>query len=293
MDISSKTGIKEIIGKYNIYPHKKWGQNFLLDKNILNKIANLSSLTRTDYVIEIGPGLGALTRQIASRSKGVLALEIDPSLQEVLKETLADSNNTRVKFADVLKVNIEQELKDVFNLSITDTYKVCANIPYNITTPIIFNLLENCPNMEYAVLMIQKEVAQRIKALPGNKEYGLLTIMMQYYADVEYLMDVSRNCFYPRPEVDSAVIKLIPHRPLKFKLKNEAGFKSLVRKAFQMRRKTMLNVCSAELGMEKEKIKRYLDILKIDGNKRPENLTIENFISISENWPAPQEDSYS
>ncbi len=286
MDISSKTGIKEITNKYNIYPHKKWGQNFLVDKNILNKIANLSGLTSDDYVIEIGPGLGALTREIASRSKGVLAIEIDPSLQEVLQETLADSNNSRLKMADVLKVNLEQELMDAFKLSKLTTYKVCANIPYNITTPIIFNLLETGPNMEYAILMIQKEVALRIKARPGNKEYGLLTVMIQYYAEVEYLMDVSRNCFFPRPEVDSAVIKITPHNPNKFKLKNEAGFKSLVRKAFQMRRKTMLNICSAEFGMEKEKIKRYLDILGIDCNKRPENLTIHNFISIAENWPA-------
>ncbi len=286
MDISSKKSIREISSKYNIYPHKRWGQNFLTDKNILNKIARASCLSAEDYVIEIGPGLGALTREIASRSKGVLTIEIDPSLQEVLKETLADYYNSRLVIADVLKVKIEQELKDAFDLSQVDTYKVCANIPYNITTPIIFSLLENCPNMEYAVLMIQKEVAMRIKAGPGNKEYGLLTVMIQYYADVEYLMDVSRNCFYPRPEVDSAVIKIIPHGRDKYKLKNEAVFKSLVRKAFQMRRKTMLNICSAEFRADKEKTKKYLDVLGIDSNKRPENLTIHNFISIAENWPA-------
>ncbi len=285
MDIYSKAGIRQMNSKYNIYPHKRWGQNFLLDKNVLNKIANLSSITWEDYVIEIGPGLGALTRQIASRSKGVLAIEIDPSLQEVLNENLANSNNYRLKFEDVLKVNIEQELSQAFNLSTISTYKVCANIPYNITTPIIFNLLENCPNMEYAVLMMQKEVASRIKAMPGSKAYGLLTVMIQYYADVEFLMDVSRNCFFPRPEVDSAVIKIIPHHPPKFKLKNQAAFKSLVKKAFQMRRKTMLNVCVAEFGVEKERIKKYLDNLDIDGNKRPENLTIYDFISITENWP--------
>ncbi len=292
MDISSKTGIKEITSKYNIFPHKKWGQNFLMDKNILNKIANVSCLTSADHVIEIGPGLGALTREIANRSKGVLAIEIDPALQDVLQETLADINNSRLRMADVLKVNLEQELLDAFNLSKLDTYKVCANIPYNITTPIIFNLLEKCPNMKYAVLMIQKEVAARIKAQPGNKEYGLLTVMIKYYAEVEYLMDVSRNCFFPRPEVDSSVIKIIPHGANQFKLKNETGFKSLVRKAFQMRRKTMLNICSAEFGVEKEKIKRYLDILDIDYNKRPENLTIHNFISIAENWPAAMEESF-
>ncbi len=292
MDISSKTTMKEMISKYNIYPHKKWGQNFLLDKNILNKIVELSRLTSEDYVIEIGPGLGTLTREIANRSKGVLAIDIDSSLEEVLKETLGDINNTRLKFADILKVNIEKELTNAFNLTDSNkTYKVCANIPYNITTPIIFNLLENYCNMEYAVLMMQKEVALRIKALPGSKAYGLLTVMIQYYANVEYLMDVSRNCFFPRPEVDSAVIKIIPHRPRKFKLKKEDVFKSLVRRAFQMRRKTMINICAVEFGVEKEKIREYLVDLDIDGNKRPENLTIHNFISIAENWPVAQEEN--
>ena len=289
MDISTKSGMKQIISKYNIYPHKKWGQNFLLDKNILRKIVDLSRINREDHIIEIGPGLGALTREISSRSKGVLAIEIDSSLQEVLKETMADTNNTRMTFKDILKVNIEQELTEAFDLSDVPTYKVCANIPYNITTPIIFNLLENYVNMEYAVLMIQKEVALRIKALPGSKTYGLLTVMMQYYSDVEYLMDVSRNCFFPRPEVDSAVIKIIPHRPPKFNLKKEEAFKSLVRKAFQMRRKTMLNICAAEFGAEKEKVKSYLLDLGIEGSLRPECLTIYDFISITENWPAIQE----
>jgi len=288
LDISTKTGMKQIISKYNIYPHKKWGQNFLLDKNILKKIIDLSLINPEDYIIEIGPGLGALTREISGRSKGVLAIEIDSSLQKVLEETMVDSNNSRITFKDILKVNIEQELTEAFDLSDIPTYKVCANIPYNITTPIIFNLLENYVNMKYAVLMIQKEVALRIKAMPGSKTYGLLTVMIQYYADVEYLMDVSRNCFFPRPEVDSAVIKIIPHRPPKFKLKNEEAFKSLVRKAFQMRRKTMLNICAAEFGVDKEKVKKYLLDLGIEGSKRPENLTIYDFISITESWPPTQ-----
>jgi len=285
MDISSKSGLKYLSKKYEIHPRKKWGQNFLMDKNILNKIAESCGLNSENYVLEIGPGLGALTQYLGMRSKGVLAVEIDYSLEQALNESLADINNCKIKFADILKIDIETEMKSVFNLQEIPTYKVCANIPYNITTPIIFKLLENCSHMDDAVLMIQKEVARRLNSQTDTKEYGLLTIMVQYYADIEYLMDVSQNCFFPRPEVDSAVIRITPHRRNDIKAENELLFKNLVKTAFQMRRKTMLNVCAKFYNLDKEKIKYYLNLLDINPKSRPENLTINNFLNIADNMP--------
>jgi 16S rRNA (adenine1518-N6/adenine1519-N6)-dimethyltransferase len=287
LNLSSKTAIKEILKRYQKHPRKKWGQNFLADKNILHKIIDLTGLNEKDYVIEIGPGIGVLSREIALRCKGVLAIEIDPSMQEVLSETMADFDNFSLTIADVLKVRSEQELYRAFKLNQAEPYKVCANIPYNITTPIIFKLLEESPHLEYAVLMMQKEVAARIKAAPGSKDYGLLTVMIQYYAEVEYLTDISRNCFFPIPEVDSALIKITPHT-CRRQLVNEEGFKSLVRRAFQMRRKTVLNICSAEFAEEKETVRRYLESMGIDSNRRPETLTLEDFVSLAENWLGPK-----
>ncbi len=284
MQLASKTAIKRLLERYGKHPHKKWGQNFLADRNILHKIAEYSHLDREDYVIEIGPGLGVLTREIAARSRGVLAIEIDSGMQQVLAETLAEYNNCHLVLADVLKIDLEQELSRSFALPKPTVYKVCANIPYNITTPIIFQLLEQGPHLEYALLMVQKELAQRIKAQPGSKDYGLLTIMLQYYAQVEYLMDISRNCFFPVPEVDSALIRIQPHSSPR-QLKNEAGFKALSRRAFQMRRKTILNICWSQFRTDKGLIKDYLEELGIDSNSRPESLTLDEFIRITENWP--------
>lgn len=217
-----------------------------------------------------------------------MAVEIDSAMQEILSETLAGHKNCHIIISDVLKLDLEQELSRSFEWDKQRGYKVCANIPYNITTPIIFQLLEKGSHLEYALLMVQKELAQRIKAQPNSKDYGLLTLMLQYYARVEYLMDISRNCFYPAPEVDSALIKIQLHRPAR-QLKNELGFKSLLRRAFQMRRKTILNVCWAEFRADKEIIRSYLESLGLDINSRPESLLLEDFIRIAENWPASLE----
>lgn len=283
MNLASKTEIKKILHRYEKHPQKKWGQNFLADSNILNKIVQFAELSPEDYVIEIGPGIGVLTREIAARSRGVLAIEIDSGMEKVLAETLADYSNCHLILSDVLRVDLEQELSRSFTVEKPAGYKVCANIPYNITTPIIFQLLEKGPHLEYALLMVQKELAQRIKAQPGSKDYGLLTLMLQYYAQVEYLMDISRNCFYPAPEVDSALIKIQPHS-LSRQIKNEARFKSLLRKAFQMRRKTILNICYAQFRADKDIIRTYLENLGLDSNSRPESLTLEDFIRITDNW---------
>lgn len=274
--------VKKLMEEYKLFPKKKWGQNFLVDGNILNKIANTCDSGQPGFAVEIGPGLGALTRQLAMRNQGVLSIEIDKSLQEPLQTVLEQYPNTRLLFADVLKADIEAELKNAFNLEQIPGYQVCANIPYNITTPIIFKLLEECPHMLSATLMMQKEVAQRILALPSSKDYGLLTLMMSYYSDVELLMRVSRNCFYPRPEVDSSVIRITPLTAKRVQVKDEQRFKDFTRAAFQKRRKTILNICSSFFAMDKGAVEGHLKSLGIPPASRPENLSIQEFASIAD-----------
>lgn len=277
---SSITNLHNLLNKYDIYPKKKWGQNFLVDHNIIEKIINTADVNKDDYIIEIGPGLGALTQELAKKAKGVLCIDIDRSLEMPLREVLANFENTRFLFEDILKVEIEEELKKAFNLSETPNYKVCANIPYNITTPIIFNLLEKCPNLKCATLMMQKEVATRILAKPDNKDYGLLTLMIAYYAKAELGLNVSRNCFYPKPEVDSSVINIIPHQLPVVNVHSEARFKAFTKSAFQKRRKTILNICSDFFNKDKNDAKEILQELDINPLHRPENLKLEDFALI-------------
>ncbi len=274
---ASLSGIKSLINEYRVYPRKKWGQNFLFDMNILTKITDYCELNQGDFVIEIGPGLGTLTQQLALRSRGVLAIDIDTRFEAVLGEVLADMDNVRLLFADILEVDVEEELKKAFALDKTPLYKVCANIPYNITTPIIFHLLESCFHMHTAVLMMQKEVARRILAPPGNKEYGLLTLMVAYYSNVEFLMNISRNCFYPRPEVDSSVIRITPLKEKRVKVKDEKLFKQFLRTAFQRRRKTILNTASVFFNLKKDETKGKIEQIGILPASRPEELSIEDF----------------
>ncbi len=274
---ASLSGIQNYINQYRVYPKKRLGQNFLFDKNILRKIVNSCGLKKDDLVVEIGPGLGSLTEQLALVSRGILSIEIDNDFKAVLNEELAKFDNTRVLFADVLKIDIEEELKRAFDLDEVLSYKVCANIPYNITTPIIFYLLENCLNMHSATLMMQKEVASRILASPGGKDYGLLTLMVAYHGEANFLMNVSRNCFYPRPDVESTVIQIKPFADKRVKIKDEKLFKDFLRVAFQKRRKTILNISSVFFNTNKEEVKDKIEALKLSPNSRPENLTIEDF----------------
>ncbi|MGI5912710.1 MAG: 16S rRNA (adenine(1518)-N(6)/adenine(1519)-N(6))-dimethyltransferase RsmA [Syntrophomonadaceae bacterium] len=280
----SLTQVKKIMAQYNFSPRKKWGQNFLIDGNILNKIASSCNSKGDHYIVEIGPGMGSLTAKLANYGQGILAVDIDSKLASILKDELAEYNNIKLLFADILKINLEYELCKAFALSKIPPYEICANIPYNITTPIIFYLLENCPHMLSATLMMQKEVAQRIMACPGSKAYGLLTLMTSYYANSEILMNVSRNCFYPRPEVDSAVLKLTP-RNQRINLKDEKVFKALLRASFQKRRKTILNICTEFTGQNKKNIQGWLQQSGISPLARPENLKLEDFAWMADNLP--------
>ena len=280
MQTSSPSVLRSLMQQYGVYPKKRWGQNFLIDGNILENIASSSGADRHLYTVEIGPGLGALTQLLAKKSRGVLAIDIDESLERPLQQVLAPYDNVQLYFADILKVDLEAELVQRFTLAQVPEYVVCANIPYNITSPIIFQLLENCPQMQRATLMMQKEVAERIIAQPGSKDYGLLTLMIHYYADTRWLMKVSRNCFYPRPEVDSAVVQFTPLARPRLKVQNEEVFKAFLRKAFQMRRKTIMNSSCTFFQVSKAQAPQQLETIGIKPSQRPEELDLEQLAGL-------------
>ncbi|MGE5390672.1 MAG: 16S rRNA (adenine(1518)-N(6)/adenine(1519)-N(6))-dimethyltransferase RsmA [Deltaproteobacteria bacterium] len=281
--LQSLSQVKQAMHQHQFHPRKKWGQNFLVDRNITNKIIEACMPIDGQFVVEIGPGLGALTGTLAERSLGVLAVEIDRSFEPVLSELTREHNNARLLFADVLAIDIESELTRAFTLKEVPPFMVCANIPYNITSPILFKLLEQCTRLTAATLMIQKEVAQRIVAGPGSKTYGLLSITAGYYARIEYVMTVSRHCFYPEPEVDSSVIRIIP-REIKPEVYDEKLFKGLLKAAFQKRRKTILNICTSFFPQEKAEVEHRLKNIDIDPGARPENLSMEEFVALANHF---------
>lgn len=276
---SSPSDLHLLMKRFAVYPQKRWGQNFLVDGNILSNIAAASGAGDDRYTVEIGPGMGALTGLLAQRSRGLLAIEIDTRLEAPLREVLQPFDNVRLHFADILEIDLEQELASRFGLSQVPDYVVCANIPYNITTPIIFKLLGNCPHLKSATLMMQKEVADRILAAPGSKDYGLLTLMTRYCADACLLMKVSRHCFYPRPDVDSAVVRFTPLDEPRVAV-HEGQFRGFAKLAFQMRRKTILNSSCAFFKMDKATVQSRLREIGVEPNQRPEELSLEIFAAI-------------
>ncbi len=276
--------VRQMLSQFHLAPHKRWGQNFLSDENIARKIIEYCRLEPDDYVVEIGPGLGALTPILAGRCQQLLAIEIDRGMEMPLREALKGTPNAQLLFADVLTVDIESQIKAAFQLDELPSFKVCGNIPYNITSPIIFSLLESCPRLSRAVLMIQKEVAERLRAKPGSKDYGLLTLSVRYHCDVEYLTTVSKHCFYPRPEVESAVVSLTPIAGKRVKVADEAKLFDFMRACFQKRRKTMLNNCSRFFFRNKEEVALILDREGIALEARPENLLLEQYVRIVESF---------
>lgn len=283
MDVTdriSPNGVRALLQKYRLHPQKRLGQNFLVDRNIMIKIADSCEIDDQQYLLEIGPGLGGLTQELARRSRGVLAVELDTHLEPVLTDLVRESGNVKVLFGDILKMDIESEADKAFRDSGFESYKVCANIPYNITTPIIFKLLEHCPRMTSATLMMQKEVGERLMARPGGKDYGRLTVMANYYARSEMIMHVSRKCFYPRPEVDSVVIKLTPQKRPAAGAGNEEVFIDFVRVAFQKRRKTIVNIASGYFGSNKMDTKARIEAIGLGVNMRPEVLSLQDIMTL-------------
>ena len=258
------------IRKHNIKLTKSLGQNFLIDENIITKIVDQGDVTKEDLVIEIGPGIGNLTRELAKRAGFVVAVEIDKHLIDALNENLGEFDNVKIINEDILKVDID----DLIN---------STNLPYYITTPIIMKLLEKETKINKMIFMIQKEVAKRIVSREGTKDYGALSIAVQYYSTPKIAFIVSPNCFIPKPEVDSAVIELDIDKEPKVCLKSKDVFRKTVKAAFSQRRKTLINALSSSMGfnLTKDEYKEMFKELEIGENQRGETLSIYKFADLS------------
>lgn len=265
---------------YDLTPQKSLGQNFLIDQNVLDKIIAAAALTPEDTVVEIGAGLGVMTRALLSAAGQVAVVEFDQRLRPLWKDYTAAHSHLSVLFQDILTVNLEAWLQAETPWQPKTGFKVCANIPYHITSPIIFQLLETCPHLSSAILMMQKEVAQRLVARPGGKDYGRLTLTTAYHAAVEPLMTVSRHCYFPEPSVDSMVVRFTPHAQKSLNPTQEIVFKNLLRAVFVKRRKTILNSMSAFWSLSKPEMSARLQALDLDPSARPENLRLEDYVAL-------------
>ena len=281
-NLSSSKITAEIIKKYGFKMTKSLGQNFLINENILDKIIESADISSDDVVLEIGTGIGTLTQRLCENAKKVIAVEIDKNLIPILNETLSDYDNITIINKDILKTDINEELK---NLSVNQKIKVVANLPYYITTPIIMKVLEDKVNVDCMVLMLQKEVADRMNATPSTKDYGSLSIAVQYYCDTDIVCKVPKSSFIPEPNVDSLVLKLAVNEKRKVEINDEELFFKIVRGSFSKRRKTILNSLSnyEDLG-DKDKIQKLLEISEIDAKRRGETLSIYEFANLAKNY---------
>ena len=270
----------QIIKKYNFAFQKRFGQNFLIDSHVIEKIIKSAEITKEDTILEIGPGIGTMTQYLAEAAGKVYAVEIDKNLLPVLEETLAEYDNVQVINNDILKVDIKDLLgEDAKNL------KVVANLPYYITTPIIMGLFENHIPAKSITVMVQKEVALRMQAKPGSKDYGALSLAVQFYADPYIVANVPANCFMPRPNVGSAVIRLTRWENPKVKVKDEKLMFDLIRASFNQRRKTLQNGINnaPNLNFTKEQVVEALNKMGLPESVRGEALTLEQFALLSDN----------
>lgn len=270
----------EILQKHHFNFQKKFGQNFLIDGNILEKIVDAAQVTEDDCVLEIGPGIGTMTQYLAERAKMVIAVEIDKNLMPVLQETLSPYDNVKVIHDDILKVDINRIVQEE---NAGKPIKVVANLPYYITTPIIMALFENHIALRSITIMVQKEVADRMQALPGTKDYGALSLAVRYYAEPEIIMKVPASCFMPRPNVDSAVIRLTRYEKPLVEAVDENWLFAVIRASFNQRRKTLINGLSnaGNLGISKEKITAAIAQMGLSPTVRGETLTLEQFTELS------------
>ena len=277
---SSLEDTKFILKKYNISANKKLGQNFLIDDDIIQNIIDAAELKETDLVIEIGPGLGTLTSKLLEKAGKVIAIELDEKMLKVLNDRFSLYNNFILINNDVLKVDLNKIIEE--NLEQLKSVKIGANLPYYITTPIIMKLLESKLKIETITVMVQKEVADRITATPGDKLSGAITYSVDYYAKAEEVVFVSKSCFMPSPEVDSAVIKLEIRKEPKVNVLNEEMFFKVIKASFMQRRKTLINgLMNSGIIKDREKLNAILKEANIDSNIRGEKLTIEQFANLS------------
>lgn len=275
----------QVIQKYQFAFQKKFGQNFLIDPHVLDKIIAAAQISKDDCVLEIGPGIGTLTQYLAENARQVVAVEIDSNLIPILEETLKDYPNVTVINEDILKVDMEGLAKE-YNQG--RPIKVAANLPYYITTPIIMSLFEQQVPVDNITVMVQKEVADRLQAGPGSKDYGALSLAVQYYASPYIVANVPPNCFIPRPNVGSAVIRLTRHKEPPVKVKDEKLMFRLIRASFNQRRKTLQNSLnnSPELSYTKEQIGQAIGSLGLGATVRGEALTLEQFGALADYFSA-------
>ncbi len=270
----------EILNKYKFVFQKRYGQNFLIDEHVLGKIIRSAGITEEDFVIEIGPGIGTLTQYLAASAREVAAIEIDDALIPILEDTLSGYDNVAVIHDDVLKVDLTR-LAEEKNEG--RPVKVVANLPYYITTPIIMGLFENHVPLDSITIMVQKEVADRMKTGPGSKDYGALSLAVQYYARPELVANVPPNCFMPRPRVGSAVIRLTRHEKPPVEVQDEKLLFGIIRASFNQRRKTLVNGLgnAPELHLPKEKTAAVLEEMGLSPSVRGEALDLAGFAELS------------
>lgn len=282
MKLYSPATIKDIRERYGFRLTKSLGQNFLTDKNIIDNIIEASNIGENDLVIEIGPGIGVITKEAAAKAGSVIAVEIDKNLIPILQETLANETNVKIINRDILKTDltavIEEEKK---NFPQMESVRIIGNLPYYITTPIIMKLLEDGVPADSITVMMQKEVADRIKAAPGNKERGALSVAVQYYCQVVKVTDVPKEVFVPAPKVDSTVLRLDIRKEKPVELKDDKLFFKAVKSGFAQRRKTLLNSLASGTGLGKDKIGQILEEAGIDPGRRAETLDIDEFAKIA------------
>lgn len=282
MKLYAPSTIQAIKERHNFQLSKSLGQNFITDKSVIEKIVEGSDVGENDLVIEIGPGIGVLTAEAAESAAKVVAIEIDKKLIPILAETLADYDNIRVVNQDILKTDINEIIEEERAAgSFTGGVKIMGNLPYYITTPIIMGILEKGVNADSITIMMQKEVADRIKSDPGSKIYGAISVAVQYYCEVEQVASVPKEVFVPRPKVDSAVLKLSIRKDRPVDLIDEKTFFACIKAGFGQRRKTLLNSLTGVNGLAKDAIKEILENAGVEPARRAETLNIEEFAAIA------------
>lgn len=279
MNLTSAPQIKELLANHGIHPKKRLGQNFLIDRNVLDRLINAADLKPDSSVLEIGPGLGVVTAEATKLAGRVLCVEIDKDLGPILSELLSDCANAEIIIDDFLKLDLEQ----LFDARGIGKWTVVANLPYYITTPILTKLIDSKQYFKTIMLMVQREVAQRLRATAGSDEYGSISVFVQYHCEVESIMRVSRNVFYPIPDVDSELIKLTVRDTPAVAVEDEDTYFSIVKAAFGKRRKTLLNALSSsgDLKWDKQQAQDILLSAEIDPTRRGETLDLAEFAALA------------
>ena len=278
IDLTSPVQLTELFRRLDFRPRKRFGQNFLVDRNVLNKILDAAEIRQGDPVLEVGPGAGTLTQALVERGARVVAVEVDRDLVAILSEVVGSA--AEIVNADILSLNLPQFLQDHFGSA---RVKVLGNLPYYITSPIISELLMARSQIERIVLMAQKEVAERLKACPGTKDFGSMSVFVQYYSEVQIIAHVSRNVFLPPPDVASSIVRLTPRERPPVEVPSDELFFDVVHCAFGQRRKTLLNSLSdcQALGLTKEQVAQVLHAAHIEPSRRAETLSLEEFAAIA------------